>query len=147
MLEFLKKCTKNKIICIYWTPSDNIEHPKLRSWTPCLLFFFSTSPSLLSSFFYCPNSFVSISFSLFVPPRVRTWYLKKVESKRVDVELECFEKYLFLFIFNVPTISFSLFDVPFLFLFWVVPFFFWMFWEVSTQILKWILGFYFFFIL
>ena len=39
-----------------------------------------------------------------------TWYLKKVESKHVDVKLECFEKYL-LFIFNVHSFSFSLFNV------------------------------------
>ena len=62
---------------------------------PPFFFFSSSSLPLLSSFFYFPNPSVSISFSLFympslfvanVPPRVRTWYLKKVESKRVDVE-------------------------------------------------------------
>jgi hypothetical protein len=51
-----------------------------------------------------------------VPPRVRTWYLKKVESKRVDVESNVLRS-SFLFFFNVHSFLFLCLMCPFLFLF------------------------------
>ena len=60
---------KKIIIYIYSTPSNNIEHPKLRSWTPCLPFFFfffsSASPPILLLLF----PFFLLSFHILFCPR------------------------------------------------------------------------------
>ena len=139
MLEFLKKCKKKKL-CVY------IEHPKLRSWTPCLfffffIFFFSTSPRLLllcpifllsfiaqtHLFLFLFLCFICLFCLWLMSLQVwGTWYLKKVESKcgGGHVELECFENYL-LFIFNGHSCYFSLFNVPFFaFVLWIFFFLF-----------------------
>ena len=107
MLEFLKKCKKKKKkkLCVY------IEHPRLRSWTPCLfffflIFFFSASLRLLllcslphlSSFLYCPDPSVSISFSLFYMP---FWFVANVPPRE---ELDIWKKLKV----NVEVVTWSL---------------------------------------
>ena len=152
---------QKKKLCVY------IEHPRLRSWTPCLfffflIFFFSASPRLLllcslphlSSFLYCPDPSVSISFSLFympfwfvanVPPReeLDIWKKLKVNVEVVTWSLNVLRITFYLFLMCILVIFLCLM-CRFLLLFCE---FFFSFLNVLGSIysnLKWILEFYFF---